>query len=100
MWCPKYRRTQGVDVRFKEIIHEVVAERQAEVIGLEIMPDHVHLLVEVDPQFGIAPIGATAQRTLFTDAAAGVPAVAQPPADLMGKQLLGRHGGGGAACRH
>ena len=54
--CPKYRRkvlAQGVDVRLKEIIHEVVAERQAEVIELEIMPDHVHLLVEVDPQFGI-----------------------------------------------
>ena len=26
---------------------------RAEIIALEIMPDHVHLLVEVDPQFGI-----------------------------------------------
>jgi len=25
----------------------------AEIIEMEIMPDHVHLLVEVDPQFGI-----------------------------------------------
>lgn len=25
----------------------------AEIIALEIMPDHVHCLVEVDPQFGI-----------------------------------------------
>ncbi|MCA1788180.1 MAG: IS200/IS605 family transposase, partial [Desulfobacteraceae bacterium] len=25
----------------------------AEIIELEIMPDHVHLLIEVDPQFGI-----------------------------------------------
>ena len=42
-----------MDVRLKEIIREAVGERQAEVIELEIMPDHVHLLVEVDPQFGI-----------------------------------------------
>jgi Transposase and inactivated derivatives len=26
---------------------------ESEIIELEIMPDHVHLLVEVDPQFGI-----------------------------------------------
>ena len=26
---------------------------QAEIIELEIMPDHVHVLLEVDPQFGI-----------------------------------------------
>jgi putative transposase len=31
-----------------------VAEKyKAEVIALEIMPDHVHVLVEIDPQFGI-----------------------------------------------
>ena len=37
----------------KAILHEVAQERQAEIIELEVMPDHVHLLVEVDPQFGI-----------------------------------------------
>ena len=26
---------------------------QSEIISLEIMPDHIHLLVEVEPQFGI-----------------------------------------------
>jgi len=56
VWCPKYRRrvlVDGVDVRLKEIIRGVATERRAEVIELEVMPDHVHLLVEVDPQFGI-----------------------------------------------
>jgi putative transposase len=43
----------GVDVRLKEIIHQTATELQAEVIELEVMPDHVHLLCEVDPQFGI-----------------------------------------------
>jgi len=56
VWCPKYRRkvlVNGVDTRLKAILSEVAAERQAEIIELEVMPDHVHLLVEVDPQFGI-----------------------------------------------
>ena len=56
VWCPQYRRkvlVDGVDVRLKEIIREVAAERRAEVIEREVMPDHGHLLVEVDPQFGI-----------------------------------------------
>lgn len=56
VWCPKYRRkvlVHGVDVRLKELIHQIATEHQAEVMELEIMPDHVHLLVEVDPQYGI-----------------------------------------------
>ena len=27
--------------------------RQAEIMELEVMPDHVHVLVEIDPQYGI-----------------------------------------------
>ena len=59
IWCPKYRRDvlkDGADVRLKEIIQEVCSECGAEVLEIEIMPDHVHLLVEVDPQFGIAKL--------------------------------------------
>ena len=56
IWCPKYRRSvlvDGVDSRLKDIIQGVATECNSEVIELEVMPDHVHLLVEVDPQFGI-----------------------------------------------
>jgi putative transposase len=56
VWCPKYRRkvlVTGVAEQLATIIHEVCQEQQAEVLSLEIMPDHVHMLVEVDPQFGI-----------------------------------------------
>ena len=56
VWCPKYRRkvlVQGVDERLKEVLHEVATEKRAEILQMEVMPDHVHLLVEVDPQFGI-----------------------------------------------
>jgi len=56
IWCPKYRRKvliQGADNRLKDIIHLVCQEMKAEILELEIMSDHVHLLVEVDPQLGI-----------------------------------------------
>ena len=56
VWCPKYRRkvlANGVDVRLKELIDEICRESRIEIIEMEIMPDHVHLLGEVDPQFGI-----------------------------------------------
>jgi putative transposase len=56
VWCPKYRRkvlVNGVDERLKELIEEVCCENRIDVIEMEIMPDHVHLLMEVDPQFGL-----------------------------------------------
>lgn len=62
VWCPKYRRDvlkDGADVRLKEIIHEVCTETSSELLALEVMPDHVHLLVEVDPQYGIARLVRT-----------------------------------------
>jgi putative transposase len=56
IWCPKYRRSvlvKGVEARLKEILLAVAHERQSEIRELEILPDHVRLLVEIDPQFGI-----------------------------------------------
>ena len=56
VWCPKYRRkvlVGKIEARLKELIREICIELQAELIELEIMPDHVHLLIEVDPQFDV-----------------------------------------------
>lgn len=56
VWCPKYRRkvlVGEVESRFKEIIIQTCAEVQVDIIEMEVMPDHVHLLLEVDPQYGI-----------------------------------------------
>ena len=53
VWCPKYRRSvliNGVDVRLKELIKETCDQLNVDIIEMEIMPDHVHLLMEVDPQ--------------------------------------------------
>ncbi|WP_433476890.1 IS200/IS605 family transposase [Spirillospora sp. CA-142024] len=56
VWCPKYRRRVlggGIEERLKQIIGEVIEEKGAWLVEMEVLPDHVHLLVEVDPQYGI-----------------------------------------------
>jgi putative transposase len=56
VWCPKYRRkvlTGEIETRLRELIMETANGIRAEITELEIMPDHVHLQIEVDPQYGI-----------------------------------------------
>lgn len=56
VWCPKYRRKILVDdvaTKLKKLIFAEAATLNVDIIELEIMPDHVHLLMEVDPQLGI-----------------------------------------------
>ena len=56
IWCPKYRRPVLVDQiehRLKEIIQNIANNHDSEILEMEVMPDHVHLLVEVDPQYGV-----------------------------------------------
>lgn len=59
VWCPKYRRkvlTEEIQIRFKEIIKEICMETNSELIEIETMVDHIHILVECDPQFGISKL--------------------------------------------
>ena len=56
VFCPKYRRkvlVDGIDVRLKEIIQQVADALECAIIELEILPDHVQMLCEVYPQFGV-----------------------------------------------
>lgn len=56
VWCPKYRRSvlvNGVEKRLKELIEDSCNHLNVDIIEMEIMPDYVHLLVEVNPQLGI-----------------------------------------------
>ena len=56
VFCPKCRRpvlVDGVDGRLREIALEVADEMGFNIIEMEAMPDHVHMLLEVDPQLGI-----------------------------------------------
>ena len=56
VWCPKYRRKVligDVETRLKELLIESCSNMNVDIIEMELMPDHVHLLIEVDPQFGV-----------------------------------------------
>src|SRR5207245_1966522 len=56
VFCPKYRRkvlVAPIDERLKVLILETIEKWGQEYIEMEVMPDHVHLLVGCDPQFGI-----------------------------------------------
>ena len=59
IFCPKYRRkvlTGDVETRLKELILEKQEEYGYQVLDMEVMPDHVHLLLDVDPMIGIVRI--------------------------------------------
>ncbi len=59
IFCPKYRRkvlTDSLAARLKELVREKEAEYGYTVIEMEVMLDHVHLLLDVDPRIGIAAI--------------------------------------------
>jgi len=53
IFCPKYRRkvlVEGVEQRLKEILLSVAKDCNTEIKSMEIMPDHVHLFISVDPR--------------------------------------------------
>ena len=61
IFCPKYRRPVLVDAvaqRLKEMILEKQSEYGYAVMSMEIMPEHVHLLLDVDPRVGVYNIVA------------------------------------------
>ena len=56
VWCPKYRKKVligEIEQRLKELLIQEANNIGAEILEMETMPDHVHLLISVDPQFGI-----------------------------------------------
>lgn len=70
IFTPKYRRSvlvDGIDERFKEIVLEEQKSGLYEILEMEVMPDHVHLLIDANPQIGIDKIiqkikGVTAKK--------------------------------------
>jgi putative transposase len=59
IFCPKYRRKvliDGIEERLKSLILEKQSDYKYSVLEMEIMPDHVHLLLDVNPQIGIIKI--------------------------------------------
>ena len=59
IFCPKYRRPVLVDAvaqRLREMLFEKQPEYGYAVMSMEIMPEHVHLLLDVDPRVGVCNV--------------------------------------------
>ena len=62
IWCPKYRHRilkDAVEVELKQVLAEVCAHYEWKLESLEIMPDHVHIFVQTDPQTAPVEIAKT-----------------------------------------
>ena len=56
VWCTKYRRPvlrDGADSECRKLLEAIAEEDRFTIVAMEVMPDHVHLLVDVSPQFCI-----------------------------------------------
>ena len=54
VWCTKYRKKvlkDGIDAELKEYLVELSKEYSFTILAMEIMPDHIHLLLDCKPQF-------------------------------------------------
>ena len=52
VWSPKYRKpvlTGAVETRLNDLLHEKAAALQIEIEALDVLPDHVHLVIASDP---------------------------------------------------
>ena len=56
IWCPKYRckvLVDEVEKRLKEIVMQVANELNVEILEMETDKDHIHILADIDPSFGV-----------------------------------------------
>jgi putative transposase len=59
VWIPKYRRSflvGEIAERLKEILKQIARDYRIHIIAMEVMPDHVHMLVEAPPKYAPAKI--------------------------------------------
>ena len=57
VWCTKYRKkvlTDGLDTECREMLQKLAEEYRFQILAMEVMPDHIHLLVNCKPQFFIS----------------------------------------------
>ena len=56
VWCTKYRKKVlrgGIDTECREMLEALAGEYRFRIMAMEVMPDHIHLLVDCRPQFYI-----------------------------------------------
>lgn len=55
VFCPKYRRSvlEPYADELKQLIYQIADENDFQILDMEVMPDHVHLIIDCNPRFGI-----------------------------------------------
>lgn len=59
VWIPKYRRSflvGEIAERLQQILKEIAHDYRIHIIAMEVMPDHVHMLIEAPPKYAPAKI--------------------------------------------
>ena len=54
VWCTKYRKqvlVNGIDTDLKSYLQQIADDYQFTIQAMEVMPDHIHLLLDCRPQF-------------------------------------------------
>ena len=62
VWIPKYRRSflvGAIAERLLQILKEIARDYRFHIIAMEVMPDHVHMLIEAPPKYAPARIVQT-----------------------------------------
>ena len=57
VWCTKYRKKvlkDGIDLECKKMLQDLAEEYRFQILAMEVMPDHIHMLVDCRPQFYIS----------------------------------------------
>ena len=53
VWCTKYRKQvlkNGLDAECKKMLYELAEEYRFQILAMEVMPDHIHLLLDCKPE--------------------------------------------------
>ena len=57
-WCPKYRnnmfRGKGNKKHCEDILHEVAERHNIGIVELSVMPDHIHIIVQLPPTMSVS----------------------------------------------
>lgn len=67
IFCPKYRRSilkDGIDIAFKELAYQFANKKDFDILEIEAMPDHVHMMVSLYPSY--APLEMVKQLKYYT----------------------------------
>ena len=67
IFCPKYRRKifkDGIDETLKELIYNFSLKKKFSILEMEIMEDHIHLLVDMYPEY--SPLEMVKQLKYYT----------------------------------